>query len=431
MSQMDLLAGAVELQPYSVPTMAEVRETEWNGLTCIGSFSGCGGSSMGMRYAGWRVPVAVEFIPEAARTYRANSSATVFEKDVRALSGEDLLLEAGLDVGELDCFEGSPPCSSFSSAGSGQKDWGKTKKYSDGEQRTDDLFFEYVRLIDEMKPRSFVAENVPGLIRGMALGEYANQITRLMSELGYRIDVRVLNAAAFGAATERERLIFLGVRQDLGVNASLPYPSLPRPYTIQEALEYVRDNELEDHPEDVAESWMDSYAVGRTWHAIRESRARGLDEPDTRTLGCEKCGKVPHEHKLLAKDGKQYLISEKPHGIEWEDGWFRGGGVSKGLCADGERAVFVKLYNLLVVPRENEPCPTITATGSQTGAASVTHPTECRKLTPREAAIISGFPSDFVLTGSRQQRYERIGRAVPPPLYAAVGQHLADILREA
>lgn len=393
MSGLSLFDGVeTEREPYRRPSMADVRAVPWNGLRSVSTFSGCGGSSMGFRLAGWRVPVAVEFIPEAARTYRENSSAVVIEKDVRAVSGEELRAAAGLADGEeLDCLEGSPPCSSFSAAGSREKGWGKTKRYSDGEQRTDDLFFEYVRLVEELRPRAFVAENVPGLIAGAAVGEYAHRITAEMGDRGYRVWAGVLNAAAFGVPQDRRRLIFIGYRRDLQIRQDLPlHPGPPSasapvpPYSLREAL---ADVTAQDDPTDVAESTMEGYAVGRSWHRIIEEREHG-----------------------------RRVLEERRHTTEEE------------RAALEERAEDAKLYFMMTVPELDEPCPTITATGAQRGAASVTHPTECRKLTPAELKSICGFPADFRLTGSREARCERMGRAVPPPFMAGVARKVADDL---
>jgi site-specific DNA-cytosine methylase len=138
--------------------------------------------------------------------------------------------------GELDLFEGSPPCASFSAAGAGEKDWGKTKKYSDSEQRTDDLFYEWVRLLEGLRPRAFIAENVPGMINGNALSEYAHKITAELSKLGYRVSAKVLNAANYGVPQERERLIFVGIRNDVqddGPAWEYPPPTTPVPAPTQ------------------------------------------------------------------------------------------------------------------------------------------------------------------------------------------------------
>lgn len=441
MDLLDLFSAAEKAGTYKRPpqetyapmTMAELEKVPWNGLTAIGSFSGCGGASTGLRMAGWRVPVAVEFVPAAVECYRANSTATVLDRDIREISGEELLAAANLKHGELDLFEGSPPCSSWSAAGTGQKTRerecpdcngegvlhqtidseekvceqcegtgrlaGESKKYSDTAQRTDDLFNHYVRLIDEMRPRAFLAENVPGLIAGNAV-DYIHHITALMGKLGYRTAAKILNAASYGAATERKRLIFIGIREDVGVYPSFPESRIDKPYTLQEALDAVQ----EDRPEDVAGSSMEGKAVARSWREKVAAKAEKR-ELDTEAVPCERCGRPGREHRKERTPGRE---------INW--------------CADGEQGIVTKDYFLLVVPDLDKPCPTITATGSQAGAASVTHPLECRKMTPREAATVMGFPIDFRLTGTREQRYERVGRAVAPPLYRAVGEHLTTLL---
>lgn len=411
---MDLFTSAEEAgtyerpprPPYRIPSMADINARYgWRGLTSVSTFSGCGGSSLGFRMGGWRVPVAVEFVDAAADSYAANSPrGIVLRTDIRKVSGEELLEHAGVVQGDLDCFEGSPPCASFSSAGSGAKDWGKRKKYSDTEQRTDDLFFEYVRLIEETRPRTFIAENVPGLIRGRALGEYAYVISRKMGELGYRVGARVLNAANYGVPQERERLIFIGIRNDLGVHPSFPRWTTPEPYTIQDALESV-DDDLMAH---IEESSMEGKAVGRTWSTIVAARLVGLPDPDFVRLPCQRCQLPLDQHRAIEATST--------------------GAITKARCLDGEKAQILKDYFMLTVPRLDRPSPTVTATGAQTGAASVTHPTECRKMTPAELRAVCSFPADFVLTGTREQQCERMGRAVPPLMYKAVSEHLASLI---
>ena len=137
-----------EKPPYRVPTMTEIAAVPWNGLNVVSTFSGCGGSCLGYRMAGYRVLWANEFIPAAAETYRANHPTTILDtRDIRKVQPEDILKAIGLKAGELDAMEGSPPCASFTTAGKREKHWGKAKKYSDTVQRVDDLFFEYVRLV--------------------------------------------------------------------------------------------------------------------------------------------------------------------------------------------------------------------------------------------------------------------------------------------
>ncbi|WP_327385052.1 DNA cytosine methyltransferase [Streptomyces sp. NBC_01207] len=222
--------------PYRVPSMEEIRALPWNGFTAASSFSGCGGSSLGYRLAGFRVGWASEFIPAAQDTYRANAAPhTVLDtRDIREVTGAEILAALGLAVGELDLWDGSPPCASFSTTGKGAAGWGETRKYSDAEQRTDDLFFEYARLIEELQPRTFVAENVSGLIKGAAKGYFKLILARLKAA-GYRVEARLLDAARLGVPQARQRLIFVGVRDDLDASPVFPAP-LPYAYTVTDAV---------------------------------------------------------------------------------------------------------------------------------------------------------------------------------------------------
>src|SRR4051812_19979372 len=225
--------------PYRVPSMAEVRAVPGNGLTAASTFSGCGGSSLGYRMAGFRVAWASEFVEAARDTYRANSDTVVDGRDIRDLTAGDVLAGAGVGYGELDLLDGSPPCASFSTAGSRHKAWGQTKKYSDTSQRTDDLFFEYARLIDGVAPRVFVAENVSGLVKGSAKGYFKDILAALQAcGDGYRVSARVLNAAWLGVPQARQRLFFVGVRRDLERPPVHPAP-LPYQYSVRDALPWI------------------------------------------------------------------------------------------------------------------------------------------------------------------------------------------------
>lgn len=188
-----------------------------NLTSIVSTFAGCGGSSLGYRRAGCKVLLAIDFEENAVKTYKMNNPRTkAWKANVRSLTGKQILDEVGLKVGELDIFDGSPPCTSFSSAGKREKGWGKEYKHSsEGQvQRTDDLFFEFIRLTKEMKPKAFVAENVRGLIQGKAKG-YFNLILKAMRDIGYSIKVFDVNAKNFDCAQSRPRIFFIGIRNDL------------------------------------------------------------------------------------------------------------------------------------------------------------------------------------------------------------------------
>jgi len=218
--------------------MIEIAALPDNGLRVVSFFSGCGGSCLGFKMAGYRVLWASEFIPAAADTYRANHPNTILDtRDIRKVQPKDILKATGLKVGELDCMEGSPPCASFSTAGKREKHWGKAKKYSDTVQRVDDLFFEYIRLLDGLKPKVFVAENVSGLVKGVAKGYFLEILAKLKA-CGYRVGCKVLDAQWLGVPQARQRTIFIGVREDLGKQPVFPKP-LPYRYSLREALPWI------------------------------------------------------------------------------------------------------------------------------------------------------------------------------------------------
>jgi DNA (cytosine-5)-methyltransferase 1 len=224
--------------PYRVPTMREIEALPWNGYRVASTFSGCGGSCLGYRMAGFRVVYANEFIEEAQRTYKANHPNSYLDtRDIRQVKPEDVMERAGVDRGELDLFDGSPPCSAFSTAGKREAGWGKVKAYSDKAQRVDDLFFEYVRLIDGIRPKVFVAENVSGLVKGTAKG-YFKRILAALREPGYRVSCRVLDAQWLGVPQMRQRTIFVGVRDDLGIEPAHPEP-LPYRYSVGEVCPVI------------------------------------------------------------------------------------------------------------------------------------------------------------------------------------------------
>jgi DNA (cytosine-5)-methyltransferase 1 len=224
---------------YQVPSMDEIRALPWNGFNAISTFSGGGGSSTGYRMAGFKVLWANEFIDAARDTYRANMAPhTILDgRDIRQVKASEILEAIKMQPGELDLFDGSPPCASFSTAGKRQAGWGKVKKYSDKAQRTDDLFFEYIRLLRELKPKTFVAENVSGLVKGAAKG-YFIEIMRELKASGYRVTCKVLDAQWLGVPQSRQRTIFVGVREDLKAEPAHPKP-LPYRYSVRDALPWI------------------------------------------------------------------------------------------------------------------------------------------------------------------------------------------------
>ena len=116
----------------------------------------------------------------------------------------------------LDILDGSPPCSTFSLAGEREKNWGKSKRFREGQacQVLDDLFFEFIKLANKLRPKIIVAENVKGILMGNAKG-YVNLIIKKLEEAGYRTQIFLLNSARMGVPQKRERVFFISTRADL------------------------------------------------------------------------------------------------------------------------------------------------------------------------------------------------------------------------
>lgn len=373
--------------PYRVPSMAEIRALPWNGFRAASTFSGGGGSSTGYRMAGFKLVWANEFIDEARATYKANASpdTVVDGRDIREVHGADILKATGLSVGELDLFDGSPPCASFSTAGKREKGWGKVKKYSDKAQRTDDLFFEYIRLLREIKPKTFVAENVSGLVKGTAKG-YFIEIMRELKASGYRVSCKVLDAQWLGVPQSRQRTIFVGVRDDLGIEPAHPKP-LPYRYSVRDALPWIVSGRFG------RQGWLSAERCSPTVSASMSysphTSGQGLELVEAET------------------DISRYAI-----GAEWDR-----------MAKPGTQS---DRFFQLVRPSLDDPVGTITASGGSGSIASIVHPTEKRKFSIAELKRICGFPDDYILTGTYAQQWERCGRAVPPVMM----MHIAATVRD-
>lgn len=172
--------------------------------TVISLFAGCGGSSLGYSMAGYRELLAVEWDDHAVETFRANfPEVPVFHGDIAKLSVEEVFRLTGLKPGELDVLDGSPPCQGFSTAGK--------RKMDDGRNQ---LFREYIRLLRGLQPKVLVMENVSGMIKGKMKLIFVEILQELKSS-GYHVSARLMNAMYYGVPQSRQRMIFVGVRNDI------------------------------------------------------------------------------------------------------------------------------------------------------------------------------------------------------------------------
>lgn len=356
--------------PYKVPTMKEIEAIPHNGFNVVSTFSGGGGSCLGYRMAGYKVLWANEFVEEAQRTYRANHKGVYLDtRDIRKIKPEEILERIGLHKGGIDLFDGSPPCCAFSTAGKREAGWNQERSYSDGKsQQIENLFYEYIRLLDGLKPKVFVAENVSGLVKGKAVGYFKN-FMREMKACGYQVKAELLNAKWLGVPQSRERIIFVGVRNDLKLQPVFPKP-LPYYYTLKEALENLPEGNEEE-----AEKLRELCAP-YSWCRVAKNLPRNPARPIA-----------------------------------------------------GSKVMNGSYFNLI---RESMNCPasTVCQSGGGISVAGNIHPYEDRKFTIPELKRITSIPDDFILTGDYRQQWERLGRMVPPVMMMNISKTIErEVLR--
>lgn len=169
----------------------------------IDLFSGCGGLTLGLKKAGFRVVGAVDNHALSVETYKANHpEVQVWERDIRGLPVSNLRRELGLRKGQLDLLAGCPPCQAFSTL----RTWNGGKRVYD--KRTKDLVLEFVRFAKKLRPKVIMLENVPGLARN----DRMRVLQKKLGHLGYWSEYRILNVAKYGVPQRRRRVLLLASR---------------------------------------------------------------------------------------------------------------------------------------------------------------------------------------------------------------------------
>lgn len=252
--------GGNPLEPYpETMNYLEILESAWqdhlkpkepDAPTVISLFAGGGGSSLGYSMAGYRELLAIEWDDNAVATFKLNfPDVPVYHGDIAKLSVEECMRLAGLtEPGQLDLLDGSPPCQGFSTAG---------KRILNDPRNQ--LFREYVRLLRGLQPKVFVMENVSGLVKGKMKLVFA-EIMRELKASGYQVKCQLMNAKYFYVPQSRERLIFIGVRNDLGIEGSHP-EAKNEPIIAKKALEKIDTyNSLTDDQK----KWWELTPIGKS-----------------------------------------------------------------------------------------------------------------------------------------------------------------------
>ncbi len=362
----------------------------------IDFFAGAGGMSLGFEQAGFDVVGAVEFDPVHAATYSYNFPQTkVICADVRKVTGDSLRKELNIGRRAIDCVFGGSPCQGFSHIG---------KKLANDPRNQ--LLLEFARLIEELKPRYFVLENVPGILT-TGPAKLLDQFQSKVEKAGYRIvsPRSVLNAKDFAVPQDRKRLFILGAR----TGWRLPnYPAATGATTVT-----VKDA-FADLPN------VDDYAE--------------LLKSDETSISFNGSGS-DYSRLLRAKVAP---AGDYSFPRNWDGKTVAG--CARSLHGEVQRARFANAE-----PGKPEPtsrlfklsldglAPTLRAgTASDRGAFSAPrpiHPTYARCITVREAARLHGYPDWFRFHTTIWHGFRQVGNSVPPPLARAVGTSIRNALR--
>lgn len=324
-------------------------------ITGIELFAGAGGMALGLEQAGIKDEAFVEFNHAACDTLRLNRpNWNVIESDIH-----DVDFTKYKD--KIDVVSGGAPCQAFSYAG---------KRLGFGDTRGT-LFAEFARCVRETNPKMFLFENVRGLLSHDG-GRTFETITHTFEDLGYTVQHQVLNACYYGVGQKRERIIIIGIRNDLRDQIHFEYPKADKEWTtLRTALKDVPDSDYQPYSEKKRKV-MALVPAGGCW----------VDLPED-----------------VAKDymGKSYYSGGGRRGMARRIAW-------------------------------NEPCLTLTTSPSQKQTERC-HPDETRPFTVREYARIQSFPDDWEFSGSMGDQYKQIGNAVPVELAKRVGKQIVKAIR--
>ena len=316
----------------------------------IDLFSGCGGLTIGLKDAGFDVVGAVELDKKAATIYKSNhKKVPVWNFSIRDLPALTVAKHAGLRPGQLDLLAGCPPCQGFSRITT------NNGLYSVDDPRND-LINDFMRFVEDLRPKSVLLENVPGLA---STGRFRNFCKKLVS-LGYKVTWDVLDVADYGVPQRRKRLILLASKMRK-INFAV---KVQRKRTVEETIGYL------PHPRDSKDplhtTWKRSKEVEDLIRQIPRNGGSRTDLPRSSQLDCHK-------------------------------------------ETDGFRDIYGRMA-------WNEVSPTITSGCINPSKGRFLHPSQNRAITLREAALLQGFPKKykFDIEYGKYPIAEMIGNAIPP-----------------
>ncbi|MFW7380189.1 MAG: DNA cytosine methyltransferase [Oligoflexus sp.] len=369
--------------------------------TVLDLFCGAGGLSLGFHYAGFQTKVAIDHDSDAIESVEANFSHTgtiaLLENlaEFPPSSLKSLLSENSGE--EIDVIIGGPPCQGWSKVGRGKLrnlTEASGRKYTGRDPRNKmfHVFMDYVR---EFRPKAALMENVPGMLSHNGKN-VAESVAHELRAAGYVVSWQLLNAVNFGVPQMRERLIFVGIRDDLRTSFTFPaYKDIrPQIVTVKEAigdLPPIRNGSLE---------WIRDYRPRRELSSYAKRMREGADPATVFDHVCRNYPQDLEAFKLLKQGGWYRDLPERLQRYR----------------TDIFQDKYKKLY-------WNKPSWCVTAHLSKDCYTHI-HPSQARTISIREAARLQSFPDCFYLAGNMGTKFRLIGNAVPPLMAEGIAREL-------
>lgn len=333
-------------------------------IPSISLFSGAGGLDIGFERAGFETLLASEFDHDAADTWRANrpASRAMVEGDVTEHTGDISALE-----GEVDVVFGGPPCQGFSVAGK-----------MDPTDARSTLIWTFLDAVDATQPRVFVMENVAALARLARWEGVRERYRKRVAAMGYDLDMHVWRTSDFGVPQKRERVIFIGVRSDVGASAEDFETAMARHTAKPPAARDV---------------------------LLSAGRYGTPENPQTCTANVTLAAhpvlrRSPYAGMLVNGAGRPIDLDGLPPTLPATMGGNKTPIVDESALENPSRENWFASYHAGLVAGTTSP-------------ETARVPDSMRRLTIREAALVQTFPPDYVFCGPRTKRYRQIGNAVP------------------
>ena len=363
-------------------------------LNVVDLFCEAGGLSYGFsKSPNFNLICGIDNDVNMTTTYEKNHPGTkVFTIDVTDLTRDYFEENTSYKVDDVDIIVGGPPCQAYSTLG-------RAKLSTNGRDILDDprgkLFQEYYRLLQLFKPKFFIFENVRGLL-SMGKGELVNQIVEIFKDLGYDVQLPVLNAKNYGVPQHRNRIIITGT---LNKEKKFEYPKPT--HGDSPLLPYVTFRDATSDLPEIGQNESADYYASEPKTEYQEWLRK--DSSDVLT-----------EHNYPKNSDR--LVNFMNIAIE-------GGSIKDFPEEIRPKISFNNSYSRLWW---DKPSTTITSNLGSPSSARCVHPSSCRALTTREGARLQSYPDDYIFVGSRGSKNLQIGNSVPPLLAVALADSLSE-----